>query len=378
MGLIEGILQPLYGGYPTWLMPHATFLQRPARWLQAISTLGITVSGGPNFAFDLCVRRVRDAEIVDLDLSAWEVAYCGAEPVRAQTMEEFEQRFGKYGFRRSALRPVYGLAEATLLVAAPARHATGPNIVYARADRLEQGQFVPAPDDCASRVALVSCGEPVPGTEVAIVDAATEHLAGAGAIGEIWVCGPSVADGYRAEDVSDGTQFTTREFDGVGRRWLRTGDLGFIVAGELIVSGRIKDLIIVRGRKLHPQDLEQVVQGCDERILPNAVAAFALEGAPAEQVALCIEISPRVLRAESEVRARNLEALADCIRASVFRQHDVAVATVAFVPPGALPRTTSGKLMRFRCRRDFMGGNIDVLRRFDTPALASDPSSRAL
>ncbi len=377
MGLIEGILQPLYGGYPAWLMPHATFLQRPARWLQAISRLGVTVSGGPNFAFDLCVRRVRDDEIGALDLSSWDVAYCGAEPVRAQTLEAFAQRFGICGFRRSALRPVYGLAEATLLVAASGRGAKEPRILYARADQLEQGQFVHAADDCSSRVALVSCGEPVAGTELAIVDPATEGSVGAGAIGEIWVSGPSVAIGYRSEDASSGSQFTTREVNGVRRRWLRTGDLGFIAAGELIVSGRIKDLIIVRGRKLHPQDLEQAVQGCDERILPNAVAAFSLLGAQVECVAICVEISPRVLCAEPGGSEYGLEALADAIRECVFRQHAVAVASVAFVRPGALARTTSGKLMRYRCRRDLMSGNIDLLRQFDTSGVQPYLSNQA-
>jgi acyl-CoA synthetase (AMP-forming)/AMP-acid ligase II len=189
MGLIEGLLQPLYGGYPAWLMSPTAFLQRPARWLQAIAKFGVTVSGGPNFALDLCVRRVRDEELVGLDLSCWEVAYCGAEPVRAQTLGAFARRFAACGFRRSALRPVYGLAEATLLVTASARDALQPKVVYADAEQLQCGQFVSAVTDDPEAVALVSCGRAVAGGEIAIVDPMTQTALAAGKIGEIWVSG---------------------------------------------------------------------------------------------------------------------------------------------------------------------------------------------
>ena len=359
MGLIEGILQPLYGGYPTWLMPHAAFVQRPARWLGAISRYGVTVSGGPNFAYELCVRRVGDEDLEGVELSTWDVAYCGAEPIKAATMREFADRFGAYGFRRSALRPVYGLAEATLLVAASARSAGRVNVLHARRAGLDEGRFDAVGESDPDGVALVACGPPIGGTTIAIVDPERGAPVASGAIGEIWVSGPGVARGYRGQ--APASPFLIGKIDGVSRRWLRTGDLGFVAGNELIVSGRMKDLIIVRGRKIHPHDLERTVERCDPRIMPNSAAAFAAQGAATEHVVLCIEIA----RATARVGAQLLEALADTIREHIYRNHAVAIATVAFVGLGALPRTSSGKLMRFRVRRDFCAGAMEIVRRFD-------------
>jgi acyl-CoA synthetase (AMP-forming)/AMP-acid ligase II len=359
MGLIEGILQPLYAGYPTWLMPHAAFVQRPARWLRAISRYGVTVSGAPNFAYDLCVQRIADADLEGVDLGTWDVAYCGAEPVKAATMREFAQRFGAYGFKRSALRPVYGLAEATLLVAAPAQSSAQVNVLHARRAALDEGRFEPAAGIAPDSVALVACGRPVAGTAVAIVDPELGSPVAPGTIGEIWVSGPGVARGYRRQAVE--SPFLTCAIDGAARHWLRTGDLGFMADGELIVSGRMKDLIIVRGRKIHPHDLERTVERCDPRIMPNTAAAFASQAEASEHVVLCIEIA----RATARLGAQLLATLADTIRDQIYRHHAVAIATVAFVGIGVLPRTSSGKLMRFRLRRDFCAGAMEMVQRFD-------------
>lgn len=371
MGLIEGILEPLFGGYPAWLMPHAAFLQRPARWLRAIARYAITVSGGPNFAYDLCVRRIAPDEMRGLELGSWEVAYCGAEPVRARTMREFADRFAPCGFRRRALRPVYGLAEATLLVSASPRDAQGVQVVHACKGSLDRGRYEPSAAGAPDAVTLVACGQPIAGTRLAIVDPERKRTVQPGTVGEIWVSGPGVAEGYRRADPAAGSAFVSASIDGTIGRWLRTGDLGFLADEALVVSGRIKDLIIVRGRKLHPHDLEQTAERSDARIMPAGAAAFALEGAASEQVVLCVELS-RALARNGVAADPALSALADTIRECVYREHAVAIATVAFVPAGALARTSSGKLMRFRCRRDFCAGVMHVLRRFDNePAPAS-------
>lgn len=355
MGLIEGLLQPLYGGYSTWLMPHAAFLQRPVRWLRAISRHGASVSGGPNFAFDACVRRVSDEDLAGLDLSCWQVAYCGSEPVRADTLERFAVRFGRCGFRAQALRPVYGLAEATLLVTASDRSAPRPLIRRAQRDALESGRFVAAPDG----VPLVGCGKPQPGTRIAIVDPSTGQPQPEGLCGEIWVSGPGVASGYWRGDGDNGT-FRWAAIDGGAARWLATGDLGLLLDGELYVSGRRKDVIILRGRKLHPQDIEHTVHAALAPRL-DAVAAFGLQGSGGDGVVVLAEL-------RHGAQAEEPASLADTIRSHVYRCHEVAIDALGFVRPGSLARTSSGKLMRFRCRQDFIESRLRLIARFDTPA----------
>jgi acyl-CoA synthetase (AMP-forming)/AMP-acid ligase II len=355
MGLIEGLLQPLYGGYSSWLMPHAAFLQRPVRWLRAISRHRASVSGGPNFAFDACIRRVADDDLTGLDLQCWKVAYCGAEPVQADTLERFAARFERCGFRAQALRPVYGLAEATLLVAASDPAASRPQVRRARRHDLESGRFVAAPGGTA----LVSCGRPQPGTRIAIVDPVGMRALPEGNSGEIWVSGPAVADGYCRRE-HDADSFRWAEVDGIGARWLCTGDLGLLLDGELYVSGRRKDLIILRGRKLHPQDIEHTVQALLASRL-DAVAAFALQKSEGEGVVVLAEL-------RHGVPADEPASLADRIRSQVYRCHDIAIDALGFVRPGSLARTSSGKLMRFRCRQDFIESRLRLIARFDTPA----------
>jgi len=363
MGLIEGILQPLYVGYPTTLMPHSAFLQRPLRWLQAISRLQATVSGGPNFAFDACVRRVGDAELERLDLSSWEVAYCGAEPVRADTLSAFAARFARCGLKPSSLRAVYGLAEATLLVSASSRHVEAPVLVQAQRAALEQGRFVSA-GVRDERVAVVSCGRPSPGVEVRIVDAAAQAALPEGRVGEVWVSGPSVAAGYYGAQAQTADVFRDAMFDGIRARWLCTGDLGFQAQGELHLTGRSKDVIILRGRKLHPQDIEHTVQRM-ERIPVAVAAAFSREEAGSEGVVVLVELTGA--QYASSPSGTMWSQWADEMRTEIFRQHEIALAALAFVRPGALARTSSGKLMRFRCRDDFIHARLSLLARFDAP-----------
>ncbi|HSK81412.1 MAG TPA: fatty acyl-AMP ligase, partial [Thermoanaerobaculia bacterium] len=242
MGLIGTVLQPLYTGAVSYLMTPGAFLQRPARWLEAISRYRATTSGGPNFAYELCVRKVGEAERESLDLSSWQVAFNGAEPVRAGTLRRFAEAFAPCGFRATAFRPCYGLAEATLLVSG-GRPEGEPRVRALDAEALERHDVVEG--DAARSRELVGCGAAM--QEVLAVDPESGDPCPPGGVGEIWVAGPSVARGYWERPEETATTFGARLADGTGP-FLRTGDLGFVSGGELFLTGRLKDLIILRGR----------------------------------------------------------------------------------------------------------------------------------
>ena len=274
MGLIGTLLQPLYAGAVSVLMSPNAFLQRPSRWLRAISRYRATTSGGPNFAYDLCTRRIRPDEMDGIDLSSWEVAFNGAEPVRAGTLERFAARFAAHGFQSRAFLPCYGLAEATLLVTGS--RAGAAHVQHFETSALGQGVVRPARVAGSAQAEavrhLVGCGPVAKGLRVAIVDPETRELCPLDRVGEIWLAGPSVCRGYRNRPDETRHTFAARLADaGTGPQpteaaatgpYLRTGDLGFLCDGELFVAGRAKDLIIVRGHNLHPQDIEWTVESC--------------------------------------------------------------------------------------------------------------------
>ena len=335
MGLIEGILQPLYSGCPAYLMAPAAFLQRPARWLRAISRYRATRSGGPNFAYDLCVRRIAKTDRDTLDLSAWRAAYNGAEPVRRETLDAFARTFAGCGFRPSSFRPSFGLAESTLLVTSGRWHP-------ARAAR-------ETPD-------TVSCGRPSFGTRILIVDPTSGQPVDSGETGEIWVAGPSVARGYWNRPEENAHTFGAHALDGQGP-FLRTGDLGFMRDGELYVTGRLKDVLIVRGVKHYPQDLERTVADQHQEFGAGAVAAFAIDrGTSGDFIGIAAEIDPR--RIDLDVAGSAL--IAD-VRAAVAEIHGVPLHAVLLVAVGAIARTTSGKLQRSACAGQAKDGTLPVL-----------------
>lgn len=333
MGLINGILQPVYSGCTAYVMSPAAFLQRPARWLQAVSRLGVTHSGGPNFAFDLCVRRVTDDDASTLDLSTWRVAYNGSEPVRRATLEDFQRRFGVRGFRWDAFSPAYGLAESTLLVSSVP--AGVPPVFHG--DAVASGTV-----DMRSHVRIVEPASRVP----------VPH----GTVGEIWVAGASVAPGYWKRPDDTAATFEARTAGGEGP-FLRTGDLGFIADGRLFVTGRIKDVLIVRGAKHYPQDLERTAEGAHPALRPGCCAAFAVERDGCERVAIVAEIDPRM---HARPGGDCSQVLAS-IRLAVASSHHVTASTVALVAPGVVPKTTSGKLQRFLCREALVTGTLDAI-----------------
>lgn len=354
MGLIGGILQPIYAGFPLTLMSPLTFLQRPYRWLEAISKTGATVSGGPNFAYDLAARKITPEQRQELDLSRWEVAFSGAEPVRAETIERFSASFGECGFRPSAWYPCYGLAEATLFVTG-AEAGRRPRFLAASAAGLEAGRAEPATNGESARV-LVGCGHAWLDQALLIVDPETLVPCPAGRIGEIWVSGPSVAGGYWGRAAESEPLFRAVPATAGGRSYLRTGDLGFVDGDDLFITGRTKDLIIIDGRNHYPQDIELTVEGSHVAIRENASAAFSVEAGAEERLVVVAELEREHMPGRRS--AAPLAEIQAAARRAVAEQHTVALHELVLIKTGYLPKTTSGKVQRRACSQAYLAGAL--------------------
>jgi amino acid adenylation domain-containing protein/non-ribosomal peptide synthase protein (TIGR01720 family) len=352
MGLIGNVLQPLFVGATCVLMSPMAFLQRPFLWLRAISRYGATTSGGPNFAYDLCTRKINDEQRGTLDLSGWSVAFNGAEPIRHETLEKFTAAFEPCGFRREAFRPCYGLAEATLLVTGRA-DSRGMILKRVEAGALEINRVVEAaPGEEGARV-LVGCGETLLGQEVLIADPEALTRCRPDEVGEIWVSGPSVAQGYWNREEETGRTFHAYLADADVGPFLRTGDLGFLENGELFVTGRLKDLIIIRGRNHYPQDIERTVEECHAALRPGCGAAFAVEVAGEERLIVVQEVDHR--------RHTDFGAVITQIRQAVSEEHEVQVHAVELIKPGTIPKTSSGKIQRHACRAAFLERSLEAV-----------------
>ncbi|HEY0739356.1 MAG TPA: amino acid adenylation domain-containing protein, partial [Herpetosiphonaceae bacterium] len=351
MGLIGGILQPLYGGFPVTLMSPLAFLQRPLRWLETISRTGGTTSGGPNFAYDLCVRKSTPEQRAALDLSSWTVAFTGAEPVRAETLDRFAATFAECGFRRAAFYPCYGLAEATLIVTG-VEVAAPPAVRAFDREALTQHRVVAT----AEGAALVGCGAPLAAfdQQIAIVDPETARRRAPGEIGEIWVSGPSVAGGYWNRPEETAQTFGAYLAEPAAGPFLRTGDLGFVQDGELFITGRLKDLIIIHGRNYYPHDLEATAEQSHAALQPNGSAAFGVEIGGEERLVIVHEV-------QRQHRSVPIDEVAAAVRRAVAEQHEAQVYAVVLIKPGSLPRTSSGKIQHQLCRAQFMAGSLPVL-----------------
>nr|UXE44882.1 putative fatty-acid--CoA ligase FadD21 [uncultured bacterium] len=353
MGLMGGILQPVYVGAPCAVISPLDFVRRPLIWLEAVSRYRVRISGGPNFAYELCARTITSAESSNCRLDSWELAYVGAEPVRVDTLDLFASKFAPLGFKRESFFPCYGLAEATLYVSggrAGVRHLSATGLREHRVvDKSDNERL----NQDADARAIVGCGRPASSLTVSIVNPETERPCEIGSIGEIWVSGPTVASGYwnKPEDTRD--TFHARLAEGDDRRFLRTGDLGFVRDGELFVTGRWKDLIIVRGRNHYPQDIENTVVGSSPAIRPGTCAAFSIDSDTDEKLVLVLEM-PRP-------RPERLDVLAGDIRQAVVDAHELQVSTIVLVRPGAIPRTSSGKARRLECRTQYMAGALERL-----------------
>ncbi|KWU48937.1 non-ribosomal peptide synthetase [Pseudomonas palleroniana] len=360
MGLIGGLLQPIFSGVPCVLMAPAYFLGRPLRWLEAISEYGGTISGGPDFAYRLCSERVSESALERLDLSRWRVAYSGSEPIRLDTLERFAGKFAACGFSSNHFFASYGLAEATLFVAGGTR---GQGIPAMRVDeqalaanRAEPGQGS----------AIMSCGTSQPEHAVLIADPHTLKALADNHVGELWATGPSIAHGYWRNPEATAKTFVQH----AGRTWLRTGDLGFIRDGEVYITGRLKDLLIVRGHNLYPQDIEQTLEREVQGIRKGRVAAFAVQHQGLEGIGIAAEIS----RSVQKILAP--EALIKAIRQAVAEACQEAPSVVLLLNPGALPKTSSGKLQRAACALRHADGSLDSYAQF--PEVQAKVSDAAL
>jgi amino acid adenylation domain-containing protein len=413
MGLIGGILEPLYAGYPVTLMSPMAFLQQPLRWLRAISRTRATTSGGPNFAYDLCVRKINEEQRRELDLSSWSLAFNGAEPIRPDTLERFAAAFSSCGFRRESFYPCYGLAEATLL-ASGGRRLGGAVVRSFAASELDRHRAVPVPAAPGQRT-LVGCGGPADPRSgepaVAIVRPDSAEPCAPDEVGEIWLQGPSVAQGYWRQPEETARVFQARlaapagpspttlapredlppHSEGVAAGpclrtgdlpphpgtvpagpylrtgdlpphpgtvptgpYLRTGDLGFISGGELFVTGRLKDLIILRGRNHYPQDIELTVERSHPGLRPGCGAAFAVEAEGEERLVVAQEL-------HREHRQSDAAAIVEAIRRAVADEHEVAPDAVVLLAPATIPKTSSGKIQRHACRAGFLAGTLDAI-----------------
>ncbi|MES0020617.1 fatty acyl-AMP ligase [Mesorhizobium sp. M0036] len=354
MGLVGNVLQPVYLGVECSLMPPAAFIQRPSRWLRMISKYRSTTSGGPNFAFDHCVDRISESDIDSFDLSSWQVAFNGAEPIRERTIREFGQKFRRSGFSATSFLPCYGLAEATLFVSGQTRynHAAPTTLSVLRSD-LEDGVLKETDViDPKERVILTSSGPPAENQVIAIVDADSGKECHAGHIGEIWLAGPNVAEKYLSS-IGEVRQLLSGELSSTASTFLRTGDLGAMWNGELFVVGRIKNLIIVRGRNIHAEDIEQLVSHSHSLFQANRCAAFSIETIDGEERLVVVQEIARRPRDTDEVRSAAAYA-----RQLIIRNTDVAPHDILIVRPGTIPTTSSGKIRHADTRTAYTQGLI--------------------
>jgi acyl-CoA synthetase (AMP-forming)/AMP-acid ligase II len=360
MGLIGNLLQPIYLGTCSVLLPPTSFIQRPIRWLRAISRYRPYTSGAPNFAYELCARSIRDEDCDGLDLSSWRVAFNGAEPVQSEVMDAFAARFAKYGFDRNSLYPCYGLAEATLMV-------TGSHVGQSYeshevdAEQFALGSLAKSHRDSRRSHNLVISGEPPAGIDLKIVDPVTGEPLGSNRIGEVWVSGPSVAKGYWGMKELTASTFGAK-LPGTPTPYLRTGDLGALVDGALMVVGRVKDLLIVNGRKYHASDIEKAAQQSSRSLVVNGGSAFTVIDQGSERIILVQEIH------RAAMRTADFDDLMTTIRQAVASAHENSPAGIVLTRPGSSPKTLNGKLRRSEAKRAFLAGDLDGIVAIDAGA----------
>ncbi len=371
MGLISGVVLPMYTGFPAYLLSPMHFLQRPARWLDAFTRYRGTHSAAPSFAYDLCVRKVTPEQCARLDLSSWKVACNAAEPVSAQAMERFIQTFEPCGFRRKTFSPAYGLAEVTLITTAvPGDEEAALCTVQAAA--LANNKIVEVSGQDRNTRTLVSCGRATHATEVVIAGPESFKRRRDNEIGEIWVRGKSVAKGYWRCPENIEEIFRARLYDSGEGPFLRTGDLGFIRNGELYVTGRLKDLIIIAGSNHYPQDIEGTVDRSHPALRPNCCAAFSVEDNEQEALVVVAEVEPHYRPASgiSEPAPGRLDKhpaldpaeLSKVIRRAVAEEHELPIQSVNLIKAGTIPKTTSGKIRRGECKRLFLNNCLERWR----------------
>ncbi len=357
MGLIGGVIEPIYSGNRTTLMAPVDFLQRPSRWLQAISAERISVSGGPNFAYELCIEKISPEECEGLDLSCWEVAFCGAEPVRAATMERFAAKFAPYGFRFQAFAPCLGMAESTLMTSCTPQPQAPVITTFAANALLHNRVELPTALDLetGNTQRLVSSGHAWLDQTFCIVNPETCTRAAPDEVGEIWIAGPSVAGGYWQRPAESTQTFAATLADTGEGPFLRSGDLGFIHNGELFVTGRLKDLIIIRGKNYYPQDLELTAEEAHPALQPGATAVFSVEEANEERLVIVQEV------ARTHLRTLAVDEITAAVRTAISQTHQLQVSAILLLRPGRMLKTSSGKLQRRATRQAYLDGALETV-----------------
>ena len=352
MGLVGGSLMAMLFGRPARLMSPMAFLQKPIRWLRGISKYRITISGGPNFAYELCADKITDDQLEGLDLSCWDTAFNGAEPVRADTLARFTERFGPCGFRPQAHYACYGMAETTLIVTGSYAHKP-PVVRSFDAKSLDMRRVQPVADGTPGARELVGCGRVLPDEQLLIVDPDALVELSPDKIGEIWVQSPSVAQGYWNKSEATERTFRAKLADTGAGPFLRTGDLGFLHQGELYVTGRLKDLIIIRGVNRYPQDIEMTVEKASPRIQQNAVGAFAVDLDGRERLIIVAEVE--------RTRREDWSDVIDAVRSEVTAEHEIPPDAIVLVRFASIPKTSSGKIQRHACRDAYRDGSLQVI-----------------
>lgn len=366
-GLVEGLTEPLYNGTPCYVMSPFAFLRRPFHWLQTISRYRATHSQGPNFAYDQCVRRITAQQRAQLDLSCWRAAGNAAEPINPRVSESFLQTFEPHGFQAKAFCPAYGLAEATLLVSfSPQTEA--PVVINLQPEALEKDRIVEAPSSQEVVRTIPGCGRLVCDTNVAIINPKTLTRCAADQVGEIWVSDSSVAKGYWQRPEETKRIFGAYIADEKAGPFMRTGDLGFIKDGQLFVTGRLKDVIIIRGTNHYPQDIEWTVQHSHPALRPENGGAFSAEVDGEERLVIAQEVERNYLK------QLNVDEVIETIRRVISEQHEVQVYAVLLLKPGTIPKTSSGKIQRSSCRKGFLENNFSAVASWTSPIVDASES----
>lgn len=363
MGLMGTILLAVHGGWPLVMMSPLHFVQDPYRWLKALTDHKVTITVGPNFAFDLCTTSIGDEQLTSLDLSRLRQVFCGSEPVSTATLDGFAERFGPAcGFDASSIIPCYGMAEATLLVSGKAQAVGVPKTEWFDKRLLELGQARRAEPGDDNAVGVVSCGGIVVGHEVVVVDPGSARLLVDGQVGELWISGANVAAGYfNKPELTERTFGARLAGQEEGTAYLRSGDLGFMIDGELFVTGRLKDVIIISGRNLYPQDIEKTVRQADPMVRSTAAFTARDLGDCEEEVVVVAEC-----RATDKEFEQAREALRDKVTAEIIAEHGVRP-RVHFGPPGTVLMTTSGKVRRSATRAAYLAGDLKSFRTHAAP-----------
>ena len=351
MGLIGGLLQPMYAGFPVTLMHPFDFIKKPIRWLRAISEYCATTSGAPNFAYDLCVKNIKDKDLSGLDLSSWKVAFTGSESVYPETIKAFVEKFSVCGFKKEAIFPCYGMAESTLIITG-GNYTVEPEIVSLKSGDLQEGNVkITNHKDNGTRE-YISCGFTWNNHKLLIVDPDNFTVCSDNKVGEIWYSGSCVAKGYwqNPEVTRDIFQAYTR--DTKQGPFLRTGDMGFLIDGELFISGRLKDLIIIRGRNHYPQDIEYTIANSNKYLSGGSAAAFSIQDDSGEKLVVMVGVKV------SAVPPEEMSTIADDIQQAISEKHEIAVNKIVFIKPTDISKTTSGKNQRNLCRERFISDEL--------------------